>query len=68
VKRAFKTEIPVKERDPWEKYLVEQSTRIIELRKEIEAAEKEIDTIVYDLFDLTADEIELLENSLRGEY
>ncbi len=31
-------------------------------------AEREIDTIVYDLFDLTPDEIALLEASLAGQY
>jgi hypothetical protein len=68
VKRAFKTEIPVKDRDEWEKYLVEKSAEVIKLDAEIEAAEREIDAIVYKLFDLTDDEIKLLEDSLEGQH
>jgi len=68
IKRAFKTEIPVKDRDGWEKYLAEKSAEVKRLTAEIEAAEREIDTIVYKLFDLSADEIKLLEESLEGQY
>jgi N-6 DNA Methylase/TaqI-like C-terminal specificity domain len=68
VKKAFKIEIPVKDRDGWEKYLSEQSAKVIKLMAEIEAAEREIDAIVYQLFDLTSEEIELLEDSLEGQH
>ena len=68
MKKAFKTEIPVKDSDGWEKYLAEKSAEVIKLTAEIEAAEREIDTIVYKLFDLTPDEIRLLEDSLEGQY
>jgi hypothetical protein len=68
VKKAFKTEIPVKDRDGWEKYLAEKSAEVIALTAQIEAAEREIDAIVYKLFDLTPDEIELLESSLEGQH
>ncbi len=68
VKKAFKTEIPVKDRDDWEKYLAEKSAEVIKLTAEIEAAEREVDTIVYKLFDLTPKEIKLLEDSLEGQY
>jgi type I restriction-modification system DNA methylase subunit len=66
--KAFKTEIPVKDRDGWEKYLAEKSAEVIALTAQIEAAEREIDAIVYKLFDLTPDEIKLLEASLEGQY
>jgi len=68
VKRAFKIEIPVKDRDDWEKYLAEQSAEVIKLTAEIKIAEREIDAIVYELFDLTPAEVKLLEDSLEGEY
>ncbi len=68
VKKAFKSEIPVKDRDGWEKYLADKSAEVIKLTAEIEAAEREIDAIVYKLFDLTPDEIKLLEDSLEGQY
>jgi type II restriction/modification system DNA methylase subunit YeeA len=68
VNRAFKTDIPVKDRDGWETYLEEKSAEVIKLTAEIEAAEREIDAIVYKLFDLTPDEIKLLEDSLEGQH
>jgi hypothetical protein len=68
IKRVFKTEISVKERGEWEAYLAEQSGKVRVLTAEIEAAEREIDAIVYRLFDLTPDEIKLLEDSITGQY
>jgi hypothetical protein len=68
VKRAFRAEIPVRDRDEWERYLAEKSAEVTKLTAEIEAAEREIDAIVYRLFDLTPDEIKLLEDSLDGQY
>jgi len=65
--RAFQAEIPVKDRDGWEKYLNEKSAAMIKLTAEIKAAERAIDAIVYKLFDLTPDEIRLLESSLEGQ-
>jgi hypothetical protein len=68
VKRAFRTEIPVKERGDWEGYLAENAAAVRALTAEIEQAEREIDAIVYRLFDLTPEEIALLEASLAGQY
>ena len=67
-KRLFKTDIPVKERADWEKYLAENGAEARRLTAEIEAAERAIDAEVYRLFDLTPDEIALLESSLAGQY
>lgn len=67
-KRAFKTEINVKDRDGWEQYLAEKSAEVIKLTAEIGAAEREIDALVYKAFGLTPDEIKLLEDSLKGQY
>ena len=67
IAKAFKAEIPLKERGDWETYLAENATEVHRLRDAIAAAEREIDRIVYDLFDLDADEVALLEGSLsRG--
>jgi len=68
VKVAFRAEIPVRERGQWEAYLSENAARVRELSDRIAAAEGEIDQIVYGLFDLTPDEIALLEASLQGQY
>ncbi len=67
VKRAFHADIPVRERAEWETYLSENAARVRRLSDEIAAAEREIDSIVYALFDLTPDEIVLLEASLKGQ-
>jgi hypothetical protein len=61
VKKAFKADIPLSERSSWEDWINRDKAEIARLTAEIEKAEAEIDTIVYDLFDLTPDEIELLE-------
>jgi Eco57I restriction-modification methylase len=68
LKKTVRTEIPVNDRHGWEKYLAEKSAEIIKLRTEIKATECGIDAIVYKLFDLTPDEIKLLEDSLEGQY
>ena len=68
VKRAFHADIPVRERGEWEGYLRDNAARVRELSDRIAAAEREIDRVVYGLFDLTPDEISLLEASLEGQY
>jgi hypothetical protein len=67
IKRAFRADIPVKERGEWETYLNENAARVKTLTAEIAGAEVEIDALVYQLFGLTADEISLLESSLHGQ-
>jgi hypothetical protein len=68
IKKVFGTDIPVKERGEWEAYLAENAAEVHALTARIDAAEREIDDIVYKLFDLTPDEIALLETSLKGQY
>jgi hypothetical protein len=68
IKRVFRTDIAVKERDTWENYLDENAAEVRELSVEIKNTEREIDAIVYRLFDLTSEEIALLEGSLEGQY
>ena len=59
---------PVKQRGEWETYLAENADTVHRLSTEISAAERDIDALVYRLFDLTEDEIGLLETSLAGQY
>lgn len=68
VKKVFGAEIPLKERGDWEAYLAESAAEVRRLSAEIAAAEREIDAIVYRLFDLTPDEIALLETSIAGQH
>ena len=67
LKKAFKTTIPVKERAEWENYLASEAQKVKTLTAQIMAAEAEINQLVYAAFNLTPDEIELLENSLEGQ-
>lgn len=68
VNRTFSREIPLKERADWERYLTENAAEVRALSASIADAEREIDAIVYRLFDLTPEEITLLEASLEGQY
>lgn len=67
VKKVFGAEIPLKERGDWEAYLTENAAEVRRLSAEIAQAEREIDAIVYRLFDLTREEITLLEASIAGQ-
>lgn len=68
MKRAFKLHVPLRQRGEWERYLAENRATVRRLTAEIEAAEREIDSIVYGLCDLRPDEIALLEASLERQY
>ena len=61
VKKVFKVDIPLAERSDWQDWITRDKAEIARLSAEIKQAEAEIDAIVYDLFDLTPEEIELLE-------
>ena len=62
VKKVFKTDIPLAERSAWEDWITRDRSEIARLSAEIAQAEAQIDSIVYELFDLTPDEIALLES------
>ncbi|WP_019643580.1 Eco57I restriction-modification methylase domain-containing protein [Novispirillum itersonii] len=62
VKRTFKADIPLSERSDWEDWITRDRAEIARLSAEITQAEAQIDKIVYQLFDLTPDEIALLES------
>lgn len=64
VKKAFKADIPLSERTDWEDWIARDRAEIARLTAEIAQAEAKIDGIVYELFDLTPDEIALLEASI----
>jgi type I restriction-modification system DNA methylase subunit len=64
VKKAFKADIPLKERNDWESWISETRQQIHALTAKITALEADINTRVYALFGLTPDEITLLESSL----
>ena len=65
LKKSFGVELPLKKHAEWQDFLRETSARIIAHDAAIAAAEAEIDALVYGLFDLTQDDIKLLEASLQ---
>ena len=62
VKKVFKTDIPLGDRSDWEDWINRDRAEIARLTAEIAQVEAQIDSIVYDLFDLTPNEIALLES------
>lgn len=62
VKKVFKADIPLADRSDWEDWINRDRAEIARLTAEIAQAEAQIDSIVYDLFDLTESEIALLES------
>ena len=64
VKKALKSDIPLKARNEWENWISAERTKIHALTAEIAQIEKEINAKVYTLFDLTPAEIELLEANI----
>ncbi|WP_310450606.1 Eco57I restriction-modification methylase domain-containing protein [Sulfuritalea sp.] len=63
IKKQFKQPIPLAERDDWQARFDADKARVAELTAEIARCEREIDAEVYRLFNLTADEIALIEGS-----
>ncbi|MBF9151657.1 Eco57I restriction-modification methylase domain-containing protein [Novosphingobium jiangmenense] len=61
VEKALKAKIPLQERNDWENWITTSRAEIHGLTAEIARLEAEINAKVYALFDLTPDEITLLE-------
>lgn len=61
VEKALKAKIPLQERNDWENWIATSRAEIHALTAEIARLEAEINAKVYALFDLTPDEIALLE-------
>lgn len=68
IKKAFKTDIPVGERDDWETYLQTQQETHHQLTNRIIADEQALNTAVYKLFNLNDAEIKLIEDTTKYDY
>ena len=62
IKKAFKTDIPLAERSDWEAHLQSQAQKVAGLNVQIHDKETELNQMVYALFQLTKQEILLLES------
>ena len=64
IKKVFKVDIPLSERSDWEDWITRDRAEIARLTAEIAQAEAQIDSVVYELFELNPDEIALLESAV----
>ncbi len=64
-KKCFKTDIPLAERNDWESYLSAERTKIEEFSHTLEGLEADLNQQVYTLFDLTEEEIVLIEQEIH---
>ena len=65
MKKHYRADIPLADRDDWQNRFDAEKAEIDRLAAGIARNEAEIDTVVYRLFELTPDEIALLEASIR---
>lgn len=68
VKKALKSDVPLRERHEWEGYLRAEQAEHARLTAEIIRLETELNAQVYRLFDLTPDEIALIESTTKFRY
>jgi hypothetical protein len=68
VRKAFKQDIPMKERGQWQDFLREQREEIERLTSEIVRLEEELNAAVYAVFGLNAEEIGLIEQETKYQY
>ncbi|MEO6093562.1 MAG: hypothetical protein ABIT04_10215, partial [Novosphingobium sp.] len=61
VEKALNAKIPLQERNDWENWITTTRAEIHALTAEIARLEADINAKVYVLFDLTPDEVALLE-------
>ena len=68
IKKGFKQDIPLAERDEWEDWLAGRRAEHERLTAEIVRLETDLNDRVYALFDLTPEEIQVIEESTKYRY
>jgi hypothetical protein len=68
IERRFKRDIPVAERDQWQTWLNERRAQHDRYTAAIIRLETELNDRVYKLFNLTPDEIQIIEESTKYNY
>jgi hypothetical protein len=66
--KRCRVEIPVAQRDEWERYFADRSAEAGALRARIAEAEGEINARVYALYGLDTNDIAAIEEALAGQY
>ena len=60
-----KLRLSLSDQDEWEEYFNQYKSEINKLQTEIDKTDREIDQMVYELYGLTEEEIEIVENSVN---
>ncbi|MBA2375296.1 MAG: Eco57I restriction-modification methylase domain-containing protein, partial [Rubrobacter sp.] len=68
IKKVFKKDIPLAERDEWEDWLEDRRSKHERHTAEIVRLETELNARVYDLFGLGPEEIEIIEETTKYRY
>ena len=68
VRKAFKREIPLRQRDDWEGWLASCCAEHDRRTAEIVRLETQLNERVYALFDLSTAEIKIVEESTKYRY
>ncbi|MCP2037319.1 TaqI-like C-terminal specificity domain-containing protein [Chryseobacterium sp. HSC-36S06] len=58
-----KVTLSLSQKSEWEDYFESEKIKVLEVRSQIDATDKEIDKMVYELYGLTEEEIAIVENS-----
>jgi hypothetical protein len=58
-----KVELSLSQKAEWEDYFLQEQQKALELKAKIDITDKEIDAMVYELYELTEEEIEIVENN-----
>ncbi len=58
-----KVKLSLSEEAEWEDYFMQESKKVLALKNEIDATDKAIDTMVYELYGLSEEEVLIVENS-----
>lgn len=56
-----KIKLSLSEEAEWEDYFIQESGKALELKTKIDSTDKEIDRMVYQLYELTEEEVEMVE-------
>jgi hypothetical protein len=68
IKKVFKRDIPLAERDDWEAWLTDRQAKHQQYTAEIMRLETELNQRVYALYDLSPAEIKIIEESTKYQY
>jgi type I restriction-modification system DNA methylase subunit len=58
-----KVKLSLSQEAEWEDYFIQESKKALDLKSQIDQTDKEIDRMVYELYGLTQEEIQIVENN-----